>query len=307
MTSLSKAARKTAQPVSVIIPTFNGQFLLQKHLPVLEQHLRSDDTLIIVDDASTDETIAWLTKRYSLSATHSSKVLKETIPKGYGVSHDLTTDTYLTGSYNSIKVIVLGLSKNARFAEAVNTAVLLVSTEWFLLINNDVEITKTTLPELLKCTGENVFGIGSLEYQDSFNGEKSGKNKLWFEQGLYQHSKADSFDSGSTAWVSGGSGLFSTQKWKALGGFDLHYYPAYWEDVDISFSAKKRGWDVLFSAESIVLHQHETTNKKAFGEETVAQMSLAHGRYFTWKHATFLQRISYLIWQPYWMLKQRRQ
>lgn len=301
MTSFSK----TEQPISVIIPTYNGVGLLEKHLPALEKNLRKNDTLIIVDDASSDDTVTWLTQRYALSDKKQSDLSTTTFPHGYGISHSLGRDLFQFGAYTSINVIVIGLSKNVRFAEAVNTAVLAVPTEWFLLLNNDVEVTKSTIPELLKCTGPNVFGIAPLEYQDSVTGEKSGRNKLWFEKGLYHHSKADSFDSGPTAWVSGGSGLFHTQKWKDLGGFDLQYYPAYWEDVDISFSAKQRGWNVLFCADSVVLHQHETTNKQTFGEDNVARMSAAHARYFTWKHSTFLQKILFLLWQPYWRWKLR--
>ena len=54
---------------------------------------------------------------------------------------------------------------------------------------------------------------------------KGGKNKLWFEKGIFCHSKADNFKSGETAWACGGSAMFDKKKWLKLGGFNKIYYP----------------------------------------------------------------------------------
>ena len=46
--------------VSTIIPTYNGRKLLEQHLPTVLRALRDGDELIIVDDASQDESSNWL-------------------------------------------------------------------------------------------------------------------------------------------------------------------------------------------------------------------------------------------------------
>ncbi|MCD8484488.1 glycosyltransferase [Candidatus Woesebacteria bacterium] len=46
--------------LSVVIPTFNGRHLLQKHLPDVVAMLRDGDEIVIVDDASTDDTAHWV-------------------------------------------------------------------------------------------------------------------------------------------------------------------------------------------------------------------------------------------------------
>jgi glycosyltransferase involved in cell wall biosynthesis len=41
--------------VSVVIPNYNGKHLLEKHLPSVLSSMRSGDELLIIDDASTDD------------------------------------------------------------------------------------------------------------------------------------------------------------------------------------------------------------------------------------------------------------
>lgn len=42
--------------------------------------------------------------------------------------------------------------------------------------------------------------------------------------------------------------------WRALGGFDERFVPAYYEDVDLCFSARARGWRVVYEPAARVVH-----------------------------------------------------
>jgi GT2 family glycosyltransferase len=274
--------------VTVIIPTYNGISLLKKHLPDVESILHNGDELLIVDDASTDDSVAWLTKRYSVVATTDSKVFQGSFFRG--------SEAY--------PVLIIVNPTNQRFARSINSAVRLVSTSLFLLLNNDVKPEKDVLSKLTPCFNDrSVFAVGCHEYESTDRELEGGKNLLWFQRGVFQHARAQEFSSGETAWVSGGSGMFDTEKWLQLGGFDESFYPAYWEDTDVSFRARKQGWKILFCAEAVVHHQHETSNVAAFGRANIRQLSWQHQQYFTRKHASFWQLIQYYVWQPYWWWK----
>lgn len=279
-----------SSPVSVIIPTHNGRHLLQQHLTSVENMMRSSDELIIVDDASTDDTLNWLKKRYTASQVGPTRF----------------SGSFSKGSH-SVKVLILALTQNGRFAKAVNTAVEHTASPTFLLLNNDVEPDSQLLTTLVPLFFDNrVFGVGCHEYEDEARTIEGGKNRLWFERGIFQHARATEFSTGETAWVSGGSGMFDTNKWHILGGFDEEYYPAYWEDTDLSFRARKNGWKTLFCAEAVVLHQHETSNKSEFGQSNIRKLSWEHQKYFTRKHADAWQLLQYYIWQPYWWWKMQK-
>ena len=282
-------------PVTVVIPTYNGRPLLSKHLPSVEAILRARDVLLLVDDASTDDSVEWLIKRFSA----------EPIPTPQSLPTDAVLyEGGLKVGEETNPVLILSLKSNVRFAGAVNHAVSLVTTPTFLLLNNDVEpmpgLLDVLVPEFFN---NKVFAIGCHEFENDEKTIEGGKNKLWFERGIFQHARADEFGSGETAWVSGGSGIFDTNKWQKLGGFDPQFYPAYWEDTDISMRARKFGWKTLFCAEAVVFHKHETSNASVFGSDTIVKLSWQHQRYFTRKHANIWQLLQYYMWQPYWRRK----
>lgn len=286
---------KTNLPISCVIPSYNGQLLLKKHLPSVFDALQDKDQLVIIDDASTDATVQWLKEEYHLTPAENNY---------FQNSSEVYSGIFKAKDKN-IDLLLISNSQNVRFAKAVNRAVHFVSHPYFFLVNTDVSLQKRTL-SILREQAQNdpsIFAIGCLEYADSKSGEKSGKNRLWFEKGLFQHSKANDFKSGPTAWASGGSALFSTEKWLELGGFDPAYYPAYWEDTDISFRARKKGWRVLFNEDAVVYHKHESTNATVFSTSSLSAISWRNAMIFTWKNATFLQRILFVIWLPYWQIK----
>lgn len=287
--------------VSVVIPTFNGVSLLKKHLPAVVAAMRSGDELCIIDDASSDESVQWLRQEYS------SK---------WEERHTLHLDVFVGEKNIGKKNIVIKLlvnKTNQRYAASVNRAVLQTAHEYIFLLNNDVSPEKKSLSTLVEffdkqqADGVDMFAVGCLEYEGKDKkADKSGKNKLWFERGMFMHSKAADMKTGETAWVSGGSGLFSKEKWLALNGFDTQFYPAYWEDVDLSFRARKQGWGVWFCADAVVFHQHESTNASVFKKQEIQNLSWSHAVYFTKKHARFMQKLAFSIWQPYWKLQRMR-
>ncbi|MFZ1721806.1 MAG: glycosyltransferase, partial [Microgenomates group bacterium] len=203
-----------------------------------------------------------------------------------------------------IDFLLLINSKNMRFGAAVNKAVQNISNDLFFLLNNDVEPTSDVLTFLIPhFQKHNIFAVGCLEYESLEHRNASGKSDLWFEKGLFHHSKAETIHAGDTAWVAGGSGLFSKEKWIELDGFDPAYYPAYWEDIDISHRARKKGWKVLFEPKAIVYHLHESTNRPVFGDASVRAMSWRSADIFTWKHSSIFQKLLFIIWRPFWILK----
>jgi GT2 family glycosyltransferase len=286
--------------VSAVIPNFNGQRLLRRYLPAVIACLRSGDELLIVDDASTDSSVAWLVDTFRLKP-HSTTSL---FSSWQGMIRQQTKDLTAT---------VIKNTDNLRFGASCNRGVEQAQGDIILLFNNDVKPRSSVLNFLLPhFQDKTVFAVGCAELEPISPRSKEfrlgGKNKLWFERGLFVHSRATEFSSGETAWVSGGSGAFDRSKWLALGGFAPDFYPAYWEDVDLSFRARQRGWKVLFERQAEVEHHHETTNQSAFGQRNIFTMSWRHAQVFVWKNGTWVQKIANILWKPYhwyFWLKQR--
>lgn len=282
--------------VSVVIPTFNGLSLLKKNLHTVIEDLSQGDELLIVDDASTDST-----KKYLCNIFHLAIEAKAVDSRG---EYEI-----FTGVVNDLEIKLIVNQENLRFAQSCNRAVEETKNPLVFLINNDVALTKNVSNRLRKEFegDQSLFAVGCLEEEPNLKGIQGGKNKLWFEKGLYHHSRADNFKTGSTAWASGGSAIFSREKWLKLGGFDDHYYPAYWEDIDLSMRARKRGWKIMFLHTAKVIHNHESTNKSAFDQNELKKISWKHADYFSWKHGSLKQKMQFLLYKPYWIWQRLRQ
>lgn len=282
--------------ISVVIPSYKGVHLYKKNLQAVLDCMRDQDELIVVDDASgsEDDTIVWFENKFATKKQKSTPVEE--------------TDFYV-GEYSEAKkklrIVLLVNHKNQRFGASSNRGFKASQNELVFLINNDVAPHQDCLQYLIPhFDNEKVFAVGCLEHETHVN-EIGGRNKLWFERGMFLHSRYKDLSGGETAWASGGSAMFRKSIFEEIGGFDKLYYPAYWEDIDLSFQARKQGFLVLFEPKAQVDHNHETTNKSVFGEQKINEMSWKNARKFTWKNGNLWQKISFLLWQPYWLIKMR--
>lgn len=281
--------------ISIVIPSYRAVALYEKNLPAVLACMRDKDELIVVDDASgpEDQTIIWFEKKFAIKKI---------------VFTQFAADFYL-GEYKEknkkLRIVLLVNHKNQRFGASANRGFAVASYNLVFLINNDVAPYSDCLTHLIPhFAKKTVFAIACLEHETLIN-EIGGRNKLWFEKGMFLHSRHKDLTFGETAWASGGSAMFRKSVFQKLKGFDHRYYPAYWEDIDLSFQAKKNGYIVLFEPKAQVDHNHETSNKSVFGEKKIRQISWRNAKKFAWKNGDIWQKISFLLWQPYWFFKMR--
>lgn len=254
--------------ISVIIPNFNGKGLLKKHLPTVVKNC-SGCEIIIVDDGSSDDSV---------------KFLKQNFPK----------------------MKVISLSKNQGFARAVNKGVGESIGDLVLFLNTDVAPRANFLKLALKnFKDKNLFAVALADLSHE-NGKiiTRGRGGATFRKGFVEHF-AQEPQKAETLWVSGGSGLFDKQKFLELGGFDPIFTPFYWEDIDLSFRARKKGYICIFEPDAKVDHYHSEgaiqSSKSAFFIKTV---SYKNQFLFVWKNISDAKwLIEHLLWIPYHLAK----
>jgi GT2 family glycosyltransferase len=235
---------------SIIIPTWNGKKLLQKNLPkVVEAVSDQKAEIIVVDDGSTDGTAAYL------------KNLK---PK-------------------SSMIRIIRLKENQGFASACNLGVKNSSGKIVVLLNNDVIPEKGFLKPLQKDLSDpKVFAVSCNEV----GGKWGGPPRANFENGFLHYTPGKKTKKTvHSLWASGGSAAFDRKTWFKLGGFDLLFSPFYWEDIDLSYRAWKRGYRVLWEPESRVSHRHESTISR-LSESYVSLIKQRNELLFLWKNIT---------------------
>ncbi|MBI5123281.1 glycosyltransferase family 2 protein [Candidatus Roizmanbacteria bacterium] len=257
--------------VSLIIPNYNGAKLLAKNLPKVlaaANYYSQNTEIIVVDDGSTDD----------------SKEILNNFPK----------------------VTVIAKKKNEGFSSACNLGVAKANGDIVVLLNTDVWPEENFLNFLVPhFTNTKVFGVGCLD-KSLENGKEvnRGRGIGWFKKGFLVHARGE-VDKTNTLWVSGGSSAYSRKLFMELGSFDELYNPFYWEDIDLSYRAQKKGYQIIFEPKAIIHHQHESgAIKSKFSEKQVKNIAYRNQFIFVWKNITdgeFL--LQHLIWLPWYLLR----
>ena len=248
--------------VSVVIPNWKKLPLI-KHLPAAIKACPGAE-IIVVDDASPDDTVAYLKKNFP-----------------------------------GVKVLVN--RQNERFSVSCNNGFKAAKGEIVVLLNSDVAPKPNFLAPLVRHFSDpKVFAVSCLEIDKQ--GKFSGRNQCQFKRGFLIHSAAPVV-AGNNCWATGGSSAFDRKKYLQIGGMDPLYKPAYWEDIDLSWQARKKfGWKILFEPKSQVDHNHETTNVSVFGLRKMEQMAMRNQFLFVWKNIRGRQLWEHWFWLPYHLI-----
>jgi GT2 family glycosyltransferase len=251
---------------SIVITNYNGLKLLKKNLPEVVKAV-SNSEIIIVDDASTDGSVR-----------------------------------FVKNNFPNIKIIEN--SKNLRFAASCNKGVKEAKGEIVILLNNDVRPTKNFLNPLVNNFRDPlVFSVGCKEIEIRKNRKiVSGRTEGEFKKGFLVHRKAKDQTKKQTLWTFGGSMAVNRQKFLKLNGFDSLFKPAYWEDIDLCWRARKKAWKILFEPQAVVYHQHETTNIKELGKRNMEIAAYKNQILFVWKNIRGVNLILHFVWLPYHLL-----
>jgi len=254
--------------VSIVIPNWNGVYLMEKHLRHTIDASKGAE-IIVCDDASSDGSVEYLKKNFP-------------------------------------DVIVVPNKKQNGFAVNVNSGVKRATGDIVVLLNTDVEPEKGYLEPLLEhFKDSDVFAVGCLE-KSLENGKTilRGRGTAKWNKGYYIHERGE-VDKRDTAWVSGGSGAFRRSMWNTLGGMDALFTPFYWEDIDLSYRARKAGWKIVFEPKSVVGHYHESgVIKSKYTPRDVLRISYRNQFTFIWKNLSdpgiFF---AHMVWTPIRLLQ----
>lgn len=232
--------------VSIVIPNYNGIKLLGKNLPDVLKCSPGCE-VIVVDDASSDGSA-----------------------------------DFISATYPSVNLI--RKKTNEGFSSAVNTGVVHATGELIMLLNSDVAPEENYLKPLIASFADPaVFAVGSLQKcREIGRITERGRGVGIFRRGFLYHGKGENMR-GDTLWVSGGAGMFSKKIWMKLGGLSPIYNPFYWEDIDLSYLARKAGFKVLFEPASVVYHdQTEGAIRSQRDERMVKSVAYRNQILFTW-------------------------
>ena len=213
---MQETTSRSAPIVTLSIVTYNSEKWLDAFFQSLfQQNLPCDQiALCVLDNGSTDNTYASLTKRQAqLSQKFASVALNQGPNIGFGAGH--------------------------------NHNLALTSTPYFWVTNVDLEFEADTLTTLI-ATAEQDVQLSSASGQKPIGAWEC-------RQKPYEHPKDYHPVSGETAWCSSACVLFKTEAIKAVKGYEPMLF-LYGEDVELSYRLRDHGYKLKYVPQASVWH-----------------------------------------------------
>lgn len=157
--------------------------------------------------------------------------------------------------------------ENSGFLNSCNTAAQHAMGDYIVLLNNDTIVTPGWLDNLLGTFAQypNAGLVGSkLVYPNGRLQEAGGV--IWEDASGMNFGRNDDPDKPEynflreTDYCSGASICIPKTIWDELQGLDELYSPAYYEDTDLAFRIRSRGYAVLYQPFSLVIHVEGATS-----------------------------------------------
>lgn len=210
--------------VSIVIPVYNQFHYTYVCLKsILENSTDVNYEIIIADDMSQDETINIV--QYAENIT----VVRDGTNRGF----------------------LLNCNNAAKYANG----------KYVLFLNNDTNVQKDWLSHLVTLIeSDTTIGmVGSkLIYPDGRQQEAGGI--IWSDASGWNYGRLDDPEKSEynyvkeVDYISGAAIMIRKDLWNEIGGFDERYVPAYYEDSDLAFEVRKRGYKVVLQPKSVVVH-----------------------------------------------------
>lgn len=192
---------------------------------------------------------------------------------GVSVTYEvIIVDDFSSDNTKGITDIISGIryyrnEVNKGFVESCNAGAKQAKGDYIVFLNNDTEVFSAWLDELLYVFKSNdKAGLvgGKLLYPDGTLQEAGGivwKSGVPYNYGNKMNPYFPKYNyTRQVDYISGACIMLEKGMWEELGGFDEIYKPAYYEDTDLAFRVREKGYQVIYTPFCQVLHYEGMSN-----------------------------------------------
>jgi GT2 family glycosyltransferase len=218
--------------VAIVILNFNGKEYLNLNLPHLYRQSYENTSLVVIDNASTDDSVAWLQQKHP-------------------------------------KIRLIQNKANYGFAKGYNIGLQHVESDYYLLLNTDVEVTRPFLEPMVAllereerasvCQPKirSLHTRNRFEYAGAAGGLIDALGYPFARGRLFFHCEEDTGqydDEQEIFWAGGACFLIKRSCFWELNGFYEFYFMQH-EETDLCWRLKQKGYKIMYTGKSVVYHE----------------------------------------------------
>jgi len=231
--------------VAVVILNWNGKHFLEQFLPSVIKHNAPYAEIYVADNASTDDSIAFLKTNYP-------------------------------------QVRIIQNTNNGGFAKGYNDALKILKHEYFILLNSDVEVSQNWIGEIIDLM-DNDKTIAACQpkiksFHQKTHFEYAGAAGGFIDKYGYPFCRGRIFDTleedkgqyndiKEIFWATGACLFIRAKCFKEVNGFDEDFF-AHMEEIDLCWRLKNKGYKISYCHQSTVYHVGGGTLNKTSPHKT---------------------------------------
>lgn len=216
--------------LSIVILNWNGVTMLRRFLPSV-LHNSGDAEIVMVDNGSSDDSL-----------------------------------TVLSSEFPMVRQVIL--DSNYGFAEGYNRGLRVIESEYYLLLNSDVEVHDGWIdpmlrymdshPEVAACQPKLLSHLSpdEFEYAGACGGYIDALGYPYCRgrvMGTVEKDRGQYDDIASVLWATGACLLIRSRDYWEVGGLDARFF-AHQEEIDLCWRLRSRGRGVVCVPQSVVYH-----------------------------------------------------
>lgn len=221
----------TAQDTAVVILSYNGKKWHEQFLPLIVAEAASGYSVVVVDNASTDDTAAYIQAHFPA-------------------------------------VTLLRIAVNKGFAHGYAEALQQIQSRFYILLSADFEVTEGWFPPL-RSAMDRYPGMAAcqpkirywrerekFEYAGAAGGFKDTYGYMFCRGRVLndiEEDKGQYDDNIEIFWASGGCLMIDAALYHQVGGLDADFY-AHMEEIDLCWRLKNAGYKIGYIGDSTVFH-----------------------------------------------------
>jgi len=259
--------------VAVVILNWNGRDFLQRFLPSVVKSLPLYAELIIADNDSTDDSIAFLEKEYP-----------------------------------DLRVVIN--KDNGGYAKGYNDALKQIEARYYVLLNSDIEVTDNWIEPIISFMDDHK-NIAACQpkikaFHQKTHFEYAGAGGGFIDKYGYpfcrgrifqeiEEDKGQYDDITEVFWASGACMFVRAEVYHDLNGLDEDFF-AHMEEIDFCWRAKNEGYKIYYHPQSVVYHVGGGTLPK--GNPRKTYLNFRNNFFLLFKNV----ESKHLIWVFLWRL-----
>jgi hypothetical protein len=217
--------------IAVVILNWNGRKYLEQFLPPLVQHSRDEAEIIVADNASSDDSVAFLREHYP-----------------------------------SIRII--SNPSNEGFSRGYNLALKQVEADYYVLLNSDIEVTPNWIRPVIDLMEKDrsvaacqpkilsFYERTKFEYAGAAGGFIDKYGYPFCRGRIFQSLEEDNGqynDAIEIFWATGACMFVRADLFHQSGGLDEDFF-AHMEEIDLCWRLKNEGYRIMYCPDSTVYH-----------------------------------------------------